>query len=387
MWIHEKKDWPNFIWDDETLASLLAEARHRQGRLLGKMEVLGFPIRQEASLNILTTDVVASSAIEGERLDTDEVRSSIARRLDIPLLNDKHVGRDVEGIVEMMLDATQNFDQPLTMDRLFDWHAALFPTGRSGMHHITVAAWRLVEAGPMQVVSGPIGHEKVHYEAPEASRLDAEMTKFLLWFEADLKFDPVLKAGIAHLWFVTIHPFEDGNGRIARAIADMALARADGTSYRFYSMSKQFEKERKEYYAQLERQQKSSLDITSWLSWFLTCFSHAIDSAEDTLSSVLFKAALWNRINQDPVNERQRLIINCLLDNFKGHMTTSKYAKIAKCSSDTALRDIRELVARHILIQNPGGGRSTSYRMITTEELEQYGNQEATRSDLLTSTT
>ena len=373
MWIHEKKDWPNFIWDDETLASLLADARHRQGRLLGKMEVLGFPIRQEASLNILTTDVVTSSAIEGERLDTDEVRSSIARRLGIPLLNDKHVGRDVEGIVEMMLDATQNFEQPLTAERLFDWHAALFPTGRSGMHRITVAAWRPAEAGPMQVVSGPIGHEKVHYEAPEASRLDAEMTKFLSWFESDLKLDPVLKAGIAHLWFVTIHPFEDGNGRIARAIADMALARADGTSSRFYSMSRQLEKERKEYYAQLERQQKGSLDITSWLSWFLGCFSHAVDNAEDTLSSVLFKAALWNRINQDPVNERQRLVINRLLDNFKGYMTTSKYAKIAKCSSDTALRDIRELVVRHILIQNPGGGRSTSYRLITVEELEQAG--------------
>lgn len=370
MWIHEKKDWPNFIWDDETLASLLAEARHRQGRLLGKMEVLGFSIRQEASLNILTTDVVTSSAIEGERLDTDEVRSSIAKRLGIPLSKDKPIGRDVEGIVEMMLNATQNYNQTLTAERLFDWHAALFPTGRSGMHRITVAAWRLAETGPMQVVSGLIGYEKVHYEAPEASRLDVEMTKFLSWLEADLKLDPVLKAVIAHLWFVTIHPFEDGNGRIARAIADMALARADGTSNRFYSMSRQFEKERKEYYAQLERQQKGSLDITSWLSWFLTCLLHAIDNAEDTLSKVLFKVALWNRINQAPVNERQRLVINRLLDNFKGHMTTSKYAKIVKCSSDTALRDIRELVARHVLIQNPGGGRSTSYRLIRAEELE-----------------
>ena len=370
MWIHEKKDWPNFLWDDETLAALLAEARHRQGRLLGKMEVLGFPIRQEASLNILTTDVVTSSAIEGERLDTDEVRSSIARRLGIALLKDKPVGRDVEGIVEIMLDATQNFEQPLTAPRLFDWHAALFPTGRSGMRRITVAAWRTAERGAMQVVSGPIGHEKVHYEAPEASRLDAEMTKFLSWFETDLKLDPVLKAGIAHLWFVTIHPFEDGNGRIARAIADMALARADGTSNRFYSMSRQLEQERKEYYAQLERQQKGSLDITCWLSWFLRCFSHAIDTAEDTLSSVLFKAALWNQINQAPVNERQRLVINRLLDNFKGHMTTSKYAKIAKCSQDTALRDIRDFVARHILVQNQGGGRSTSYRLILPDELE-----------------
>jgi Fic family protein len=374
MWIYEKKDWPNFIWDDKALASLLAEARHRQGRLLGKMEVLGFPIRQEASLNILTTDVVTSSAIEGEKLDTDEVRSSIARRLGIPLQNDKTVGRDVEGIVEMMLDATQNFDQALIAERLFDWHAALFPTGRSGMHRITVGAWRPAKAGQMQVVSGPIGRERVHYEVPAASRLDEEMTQFLSWFETDLKLDPVLKAGIAHLWFVTIHPFEDGNGRIARAIADMVLARADGTSSRFYSMSRQIEQERKAYYTQLERQQKGSVDITSWLSWFLNCFSRAVVNAEDTLFSVLFKAELWNRINPDPVNERQRLIINHMLDNFKGHVTTSKYAKLAKCSSDTALRDMRGLVARHILIQNPGGGRSTSYRLITAEELEKSGD-------------
>jgi Fic family protein len=369
MWIYEKEEWPNFIWDDRALASLLGEARHRQGRLLGKMEALGFPIRQEASLNILTADVVTSSAIEGEKLDTDEVRSSIARRLGIPLPKDKPVGRDVEGIVEMMLDATQNFDQALTVQRLFDWHAALFPTGRSGMHRITVGAWRPAEAGPTQVVSGPIGHEKIHYEAPESGRLDVEITKFLSWFEVDMKLDPVLRAGIAHLWFVTIHPFEDGNGRIARAIADMALARADGTSSRFYSMSRQIEQERKAYYTQLEIQQKGSVDITSWLSWFLTCFSRAVDNAEYTLSSVLFKAELWNRVNPDPVNERQRLIINRLLDNFKGHMTTSKYAKLTKCSSDTALRDMRDLVVRNILIQNPGGGRSTSYRLITAEEL------------------
>lgn len=374
MWIHEEKDWPNFIWDDKALTLLLAEARHRQGRLLGKMEALGFPIRQEASLNILTADVVTSSAIEGERLDTDEVRSSIARRLGIPLQNDKLVGRDVEGIVEMMLDATQNFDQALTEERLFDWHAALFPTGRSGMHRITVGAWRPAKAGPMQVVSGPIGLETVHYEAPEASRIDAEMTEFLLWFETELRLDPMLKAGIAHLWFVSIHPFEDGNGRIARAIADMALARADGTSNRFYSMSRQIEKERKAYYLQLERQQKGNVDITAWLLWFLDCISHSIDNAKDTLSLILFKAELWNRINLTPVNERQRLIINRMLDNFKGYMTTSKYSKLAKCSSDTALRDIKELVARHILIQNPGGGRSTSYRLITAEELEQFSD-------------
>lgn len=375
MWIYEQKDWPDFIWDDKALASLLADTRHRQGRLLGKMGALGFAVRQEASLNILTTDVVTSSAIEGEKLNTEEVRSSIARRLGIPLQDDKPVGRDVEGIVEMMLDATQNFDALLDAERLFGWHAALFPTGRSGMHRITVGAWRPAEAGPMQVVSGPIGRETVHYEAPEASRLESEMAQFLSWFESDQGLDPVLKAGIAHLWFVTVHPFEDGNGRIARAIADMALARADGTSSRFYSMSKQIEQERKEYYIQLERQQKGNVDITPWLSWFLNCLGRAVDNAEETLASVLFKAELWNRINPDPVNDRQRLIINRMLEDFKGHMTTSKYAKLAKCSPDTALRDMRELVARNILIQNPGGGRSTSYRLLSEEELDQLNQQ------------
>lgn len=372
MWIYEAKEWPNFTWDDKALTSLLAEARHRQGRLLGKMEALGFPIRQEANLTILTTDVVTSSAIEGERLDTDEVRSSIARRLGIPLQNDKPVGRDVEGIVEMMLDATQNSTQDLTAERLFGWHAALFPTGRSGMQRITVGAWRPAEAVPMHVVSGPTGNETVHYEAPDAARLDVEMKKFLSWFETEQKLDPVLKAGIAHLWFVTIHPFEDGNGRIARAIADMALARADGTANRFYSLSRQIEQERKTYYTQLERQQKDGVDLTSWLSWFLHCFLRAVMSADATLSTILFKAKLWNWMSHSPVNERQRIVINRMLDNFTGHMTTSKYAKLSKCSSDSALRDVRELVARNILMQNPGGGRSTSYRLIKAEELERY---------------
>jgi len=372
MWIYEQKDWPYFTWDDKALVSLLAETRHRQGRLLGKMEALGFPIQQEASLNTLTTDVVTSFAIEGEELDTDEVRSSIARQLGIPLDNDKPVGRDVEGVVEMMLDATQNFDQALTKERLFNWHAALFPTGRSGMHPITVGAWRPEEAGPMQVVSGATGRETVHFEAPHAAKLDAEMTAFLTWFEVNNAFDPVLKAAIAHFWFVTIHPFEDGNGRIARAIADMALARADGTSSRFYSMSKQIERERKDYYAYLERQQKGNVDITVWLSWFLNCLMRAVKNAEVMLASVLFKAELWDQINHSSVSARQRLIINRMLDGFKGHMSTSKYAKITKCSPDTALRDIRELVARHILIQNPGKGRSTSYRLITAEELDRF---------------
>lgn len=372
MWIYEHKDWPNFIWDEKALSVLLAQARHRQGRLLGRMDALGFPIRQEASLNMLTMEVVTSSAIEGEKLDTAEVRSSIARRLGIPTHDNKPVSRNVEGIVEMMLDATQKFDRALTAERLFGWHAALFPTGRSGMHRIIVGAWRSEEAGPMQVVSGPVGREIVHFEAPEAQRLEDEMVRFLTWFETDQALDPVIRAGIAHFWFVTIHPFEDGNGRIARAISDMMLARADGTSSRFYSMSRQIEQERKAYYTQLEHQQKAGVDITAWLSWFLSCLVHAIDNAEEKLTSVLFKAELWSRINPDPVNERQRLIINRMLEDFKGYMTTSKYAKLAKCSPDTALRDMRELVSRHILIQNPGRGRSTSYRLITAEELGQF---------------
>ena len=264
----------------------------------------------------------------------------------------------------MMLDATQHFSEPLTQERLFNWHAALFPTGRSGMHKITVANWRPIEIGPMQVVSGGVGRETIHFEAPSADRLGREMDLFFEWFGNDDNTDPVIRAGIAHLWFVSIHPFEDGNGRIARAIGDMAIARADGTENRFYSLSSQMEAERKQYYQQLEQQQRGTTDVTIWLSWFLDCLGRAIDNAETTLSNVLYKAQLWDTINQKPVNERQRLIINRMLeDSFEGFMNTSKYAKLAKCSNDTALRDIQELKARAILIQNPGKGRSTSYRL------------------------
>jgi len=364
MWIYEHKDWPNFIWDDKVLTSDLADIRHRQGRLLGRMEGLGFELKREANLTTLTNDVVNSSAIEGENLRSEEVRSSIARRLGMDIAGLIPASRDVEGTVEMMLNATQQFEIPLTKERLLDWHAALFPTGRSGMHRITVGAWRTAKAGPMQVVSGPIGNEKVHFEAPEAGKLDREMTTFLKWFDAKSKIDPVIRAGIAHLWFVTIHPFEDGNGRIARAIADMALARADGASDRFYSLSSQIESERKDYYDQLERQQRSGPDITGWIQWFLGCLERSVSNAEGTLQSVLFKALLWEKINRQPVNERQRLIINRMLeDDFHGHMNTSKYAKLSKCSTDTALRDIQELRTRGVLVQNPGGGRSTSYRL------------------------
>ncbi len=364
MWIHEHQNWPNFTWDAESLASKLADIRHRQGRLLGRMESLGFELKREATLGTLTNDVVKSSAIEGENLNPEEVRSSIARRLGIDIAGLVPASRDVEGIVEMMLDATQQYSKPLTKDRLFDWHAALFPTGRSGLHKITVGGWRTVEAGPMQVVSGPIGKEKVHFEAPTAARLEKEMKAFLAWLATEATTDPVIKAGIAHLWFVTIHAFEDGNGRIARAIGDMVLARADGTPDRFYSLSSQIEAERKQYYHQLEAQQRSTPNITDWLSWFLDCLGRAISNAEDTLGNVLFKAQLWHVINQKPVNDRQRLIINRMLeDDFEGFMSTSKYAKLAKCSNDTALRDIQDLKEREIFIQNSGGGRSTSYRL------------------------
>ena len=364
MWIYEHHNWPNFNWDVGVLISKLADIRHRQGRLLGRMEGLGFEFQREASLNTLTNDVVKSSAIEGENLIPREVRSSIARSLGIDIAGLVPASRDVGSIVEMMLDATQQFSKPLTKNRLLAWQAALFPTGRSGMHRITVGDWRTKESGPMQVVSGPIGREKVHFEAPNANRLEKEMQMFLDWFNDGHNMDPVLKAGIAHLWFVTIHPFEDGNGRIARAIGDMALARADGIADRFYSLSTQIASERKEYYDQLEIQQRGTLDITGWLEWFLDCLGQAYSNAETTIGNVLFKARLWDKINQRTVSERQRLIINRMLeDSFEGHIHTSKYAKLAKCSNDTALRDIQELKERGIFIQNPGGGRSTSYRL------------------------
>ena len=367
--IHELTSWPDFTWDNAALAGALAAVRHKQGRHLGKMEALGFELRAEANLTALTNEIVHSSAIEGEHLDPAEVRSSIARKLGLDVAGLPRPGREVEGIVEMMLDATRNFAAPLTAERLSGWHAALFPTGRSGMSRITVGAWRTAESGPMRVVSGPMGREKVHYEAPTAERLETEMASFLRWFNAPSEIDPVLKAAIAHFWFVTIHPFEDGNGRVARAIADMALSRADNTKERFYSMSSGIEAERREYYIRLESAQRGNLDITDWLVWFLDCLDRTIDDANEKLSSVLHKARLWQKINLKPVNDRQRMVINRMLDDFKGHLTTSKYAKLAKCSNDTALRDIRELLERGIVAKNSGGGRSTSYRLAEPDEM------------------
>ena len=360
-YIHENPDWPNLKWNEAKLSPLLADVRHRQGRLLGKMEGLGFRLRAEANLTTLTADVIKSSAIEGKQLDAEQVRSSIARRLGLDVGGTAPSSRDVDGVVEMMLDATQKYAEPLTAERLFGWHASLFPTGRSGMQRITVGAWRPLEAGPMQVVSGPMGKEQVHFEAPSADRLDHEMAAFLDWFGDGRGVDPVLKAGIAHFRFVTVHPFEDGNGRIGRAIADMALARADGTPERFYSMSAQIEAA--QYYDILERSQRGRTDITLWLEWFLVCLGRAVDGAESNLASILRKAKLWEQINLEPVNERQRKVINRLLDGFEGKLSTSKYAKLAKCSGDTALRDIKILLDRGILAQEDGGGRSTSYRL------------------------
>jgi Fic family protein len=361
--IHDRPGWPDLTWEASGLTSTLASIGRHQGKLLGRMEALGFELRAEAGLQILTADVVKSSAIEGEALDPKEVRSSIARKLGLAAGGLPKPSRNVDGIVEMMLDATREFGAHLTAERLFAWHSALFPTGRSGMQRIAVGAWRTADTGPMQVVSGPVGRETVHFEAPHADRLESEMKRFLEWFNAPPAIDPLLVAGIAHLWFVTIHPFEDGNGRIARAIADMALARADGSQERFYSMSTQMELERKDYYQQLESAQRGNVDITAWLEWFLACLQRAVANADIQLAQVLQKARFWQSLQHVSLNDRQRKIVGKMLDGFEGFITTSKYAKIAKCSTDTALRDIQELVKLRVLVQNPGAGRKTSYRL------------------------
>jgi Fic family protein len=363
VYIHEQAGWPGFQWGHSRIAARLVDVRHRQGRLIGRMEGLGFQLRAEAVLNTLTEDVLKSSEIEGEKLDPHQVRSSIARRLGIDIGGLTHADRNVEGVVEMMLDATQGYDKPLTARRLFDWHAALFPTGRSGMTRINVGAWRDDKTGPMQVISGPIGKERVHYEAPTAARLRDEMKKFLDWFEKDNSTDLVVKAAVAHLWFVTIHPFDDGNGRIARAIADMVLARSECSSQRFYSMSAQIRQERRTYYEILEATQKGDLDITPWLEWFLDCLGRAFERAETILSAVLNKARFWERFATTVFNERQRNIVNRLLNGFEGKLTSSKWAKLAKCSHDTALRDIEDLMRKGALTKDAARGRSTSYSL------------------------
>jgi Fic family protein len=365
-YIHEMPSWPKFNWDNKQLAEKLATVRYRQGRLIGRMEALGFPLCAENALNAMTLDVLKSSEIEGEILDHEQVRSSIARRLGIDIGVSVPTSRNVEGVVDMMFDATHNYSQPLTKDRLFGWHAALFSTGYSGLSKIKVGTWRDDANGPMQVVSGPIGRYRVHFEAPAADRLESEMTAFLDWFNCTDRTDGVIKAGVAHLWFVTIHPFEDGNGRIARAIADMSLSRSEQNSLRFYSMSAQIQKERDFYYKQLEHTQKGTLDITAWLKWFLECLERTFDSVDEVVAHVLKKTRLWKSWATVPLNARQRLILNKLLEGFEGKLTSSKWAKLSKCSQDTALRDILHLVGHGILIKNKSGGRSTSYSLVDT---------------------
>ncbi len=361
MYIWEIEGWPHFTWDEGKIAKLLAKTRLEQGRLIGRMQALGFELRQEAALTTLTEEVRKNAKIEGEELNEEEVRSSIARRLGMDIAGLSPSSRHVDGFVEMMIDATSKSDKELTQNRLFDWHASLFPTGRSGMIKITVGDYRDDSVGSMRVVSGPLGRETVHFEAPPAKTLTVELQKFLKWLRDTTEIDLVLQSGIAHLWFLTLHPFDDGNGRIARAISDLLLTRSEDGIQRYYSISSQIETERKDYYTKLEFAQKSSLDITDWLTWYLKCLESSINNAHKILGNVLKKSEFWKRFSTQPFNSRQSKILNMLLDGFEGTLTSSKYAKINKCSQDTAYRDILDLVGRGTLIKDPAGGRSTSY--------------------------
>ncbi len=363
VFIHQLDDWPNFTWRLDEFINLLSEVRNLQGRVLGRMESLGFELRNEATLETLTLDVLKTSEIESEFLNPDQVRSSIARRLGMEIAGSVESDRNVDGIVEMMLDATQNCFKPLTAERLFDWHAALFPTGRSGMYKITVANWRTDSKGPMQVVSGAVGKEKVHFQAPDSSLIEAEMSQFLDWFNTNNELDLVLKAAVAHLWFVTIHPFEDGNGRITRALTDMLLAQSDKSTQRFYSMSAQIRIQRNQYYEMLETTQQGNLDITDWVKWFLSCLINALKATDTILNRVLLKADFWNIHVKTVINDRQKKLLNKILDGFEGKLTSSKWAKIAKCSKDTAIRDINDLINKDILKKEDAGGRSTNYEL------------------------
>jgi len=366
FYIHQKHNWPNFTWVSEEFVSLLSEARNLQGRLIGKMESLGFELRNEALLETLTLDVLKSAEIEGELLNPEQVRSSIAQRLGMEFAGTISSDRNVDGMVDMMIDATRNCINPLTKERLFDWHAALFPMGRSGIFKITVADWRKDSTGKMQVVSGASGKEKVHFQAPDADLVEMEMNRFLQWFNEVNKIDLVIKAAIAHLWFVTIHPFQDGNGRITRALTDMLLARSDKSTQRFYSMSAQIRIERKEYYDILEKTQKGELDVTEWIKWFLNCLINALNATEKILTRVLIKADFWNKHSKTIINERQKNVLNKLLDEFEGKLTSMKWAKIAKCSKDSAIRDINDLISKDILQKETAGGRSTNYELRST---------------------
>jgi Fic family protein len=352
------------VWDDAALAAPLADTRHRQGLLLGRMAALGFPFQEEALVQTLTLDILKSSEIESILHSPEQVRSSVARHLGLDWAETAPVSRDVEGVVALMLDATQHHAAPLTPERLFGWHAALFPTGRSGLLPITTGAWRTDAKGPMQVVSGPVGREKVHFEAPPAHTLPAQTAAFLEWFNAGPVGDSLVHAGLAHLWLVTLHPFDDGNGRISRAVGDMALARAEGSAQRFYSLSAQIQRERKQYYEQLETTQRGTMDVTPWLDWFLACLLRAVQGADGLLAGVLDKAQFWQRWAGTPLNARQILVLNRLLDGMDGKLTNAKWATIGQCSADTALRDINDLLARGVLRQLEGGGRNTAYAWV-----------------------
>jgi Fic family protein len=364
-YIYQHKNWTNFTWDYSKIAVVFGEVRNLQGKLLGTMNALGFSLQSEAMLETLTLDIMKSSEIEGEKLNRKQVRSSIAKRLGLETGGLESIDRNVEGIVEMLLDATQNYTQNLSEDRLWAWHSALFPSGRSGMYKIEAGKYR---TGEMQVVSGAMGQEEVLYESVEAKNVKPEMDKFIQWINKKSAIDPVLKSAIAHLWFVTIHPFDDGNGRIARTISDMLLPRSDGSSQRFYSMSNQILKERKKYYSALEKTQHSNSDIALWLNWFLNCLKNSLLNTEVILKSVFRKADFWERHKNTPISDRQRFIINTLLDNFYGKLTSSKWAKMTKISSDTALRDIKDLIEKGILRQDEAGGRSTNYELIVENE-------------------
>lgn len=362
FYIWQRKDWPDFIWNDAKLSYKLGRVRSLQGRLVGKMSTLGFELRNNAMLDALTVEITKSSEIEGEILNVDQVRSSVARHLGIEIEGLPEADRYVDGVVQVMIDATQNYMQPLTDERLFNWHAALFPTGRSGAYKITVADWRQ-GAEPMQVISGAMGKEKIHYQAPDSNDVPHEMSVFLSWANDSQKIDPVLKAAIAHLWFVAIHPFDDGNGRISRTITDLFLARADEMPHRFYSMSAEIRRQRKGYYEILEKTQKGDLDITAWLEWFLGCLEAALLHTEKSIRAVLQKAAFWDKHRLISMNERQMMMVNMLWDGFDGKLTSSKWGKITKCSPDTALRDIQDLINKGILRRTDGGGRNTNYEL------------------------
>jgi Fic family protein len=361
FYIHQKYNWPNFTWKSEDFMNLLSEARNLQGRLMGKMESLGFELKDEALLNTLTLDVLKSAEIEGELLNPEQVRSSIAQRLGMEFAGIAPSDRNVDGMVDMLIDATRNCFEPLTKERLFDWHAALFPMGRSSIFKITVGDWRKDTNGKMQVVSGVAGREKIHFQAPDAELLELEMNRFLTWFNDEKELDLVLKAAIAHLWFVTIHPFQDGNGRITRALTDLLLAQSDKSTQRFYSMSAQIRIERNEYYSILENTQKGELDVTAWIKWFLNCLINALKASDKLLQQVLIKANFWSKNAAINLNERQRKVVNKLLDGFEGKLTSDKWSKLTNCSKDTAIRDINDLITKELIQKEAAGGRSTSY--------------------------